>query len=416
MKRHTIFIFILLFLVPEPVQALTPLSDTEMCTVTGRSGVSMVIDDMTIFQSITRLDYIDRDGENYDWYDEDLVGQAGPARIRLMGLAIDGFHVEALSSTGQIGATAPHLDPSQIQDITDIQFRPMTFDIATGLDSVFWNSQTGSRTGLLIGLPSLGIYIEQLKVEGIYLDSINRDVWDNHRSLTQIVMKGTDIAILDGRIGLMAHPGCGIDIGMDDIQVYIKIAELRFNDNDGLWNPINDVYQNLPQIMSPNDRAIPYSISIRDIEFDTLRINSLVFTSIPASGDDTTSPEIHSPGKTDAHAGLREMKNFKRRDIPPLARGFAGCPLQIDIGSGIPTATALDRANGGTKNITGMLVSLPTLEIFTKEISIEGIYVDDPLNDPTLVPVYNEDTSFTQVRIEDSLTAVMSGKLEIFAH
>jgi hypothetical protein len=415
MQRHTIFLYAfltMLFLMSQPAHALLPISDSEMGDTTGCAGVSMVIDDMNIFQSISRLDYIDPDGCDFSWLEPTMVGQAGPARARLMGLDISGLHIEAISPGSQMGVHGPHFDISQSNDLTNLQFKPMTFDVASGLASLFWSSQSDTRAGLLIGLPTLDVYTEQFKLDGIYFDGIDRSGLNNHTSLVKVSMQGADIALLDGSIGLMSHKGSGIDIGMDDIQIYVKIDEMKFTDDDGVWNLINEVYQNIPQVNNPNDRALPYSVAIRDFEIDTLRINSLVFN----VGSNPNIPEVHSPGKTDAHAGLQEMKHFTWSDVPTLSGDMKGRPLQIDIGSGLPTATALARENGSNQTFLGILVSLPTLEMYAKEISIGGIYVCDPQNDTTQIPVLNENTSFMQVHIEDGLTAVLSGKLEIMAH
>lgn len=426
MQKHFGMLFgslLQIIFVSQPASALQPITDSEMGNVTGNAGVSMVIDDMSIYQFINEFTYTDPDGSNYNWYDSDLVGKAGPASIRLNAFNVSGLEINAIDPDRQSGIHPPHFTPSQSQDVSNLQFRPMTLDVATGIASLFWNSTTDSRACMLVGLPTMDIYLTQLSIEGIYADSVNRSGYGDHACFTKINMTGADIALLDGYVGLMNHPGCGIDIGMDDIQIYIKINELRFTDVDGMWNPVNDVYQNTTKLFNPADCAMPFSIAIRDIEIDTLRINSLFFT---PSQDTSYRYVIDSGGEDKPHVIAKNVQNLTPGELkeiatkniknftPSLQNGFYSCPLQIDIGTGMPAATAFDLSNNKSRTIIGICVSLPTLELFAKQMSIGGIYASNPDTSQNQIPVFNNETSYMQVRIDNSLTAIMSGKLEIY--
>jgi hypothetical protein len=453
MQKQIILILIIIFSFSFPARALQPITDKEMNDITGGAGISMVIDDFSIYLPIEKIYFSDRDGQNFNWYDEKYVGPAQGAQLRLEGFELNSLHLETITSDGQMGKNASHFVPAQSSDITDFQFKPMTFDIASNAPSLFWGPTSDSRTGFVIGLPTLNIYVDALNINAIRTKVLHddRSGYNDNMSITKLNISGINIATLDGKIAFMNHGSSGVDIAMDDIQIYMKVDEIRFTDTDGLWNTIEDVYQCIPQLLNPYDKDIPdggnggvaFSIAVRDVEIDTLRINSLYFSSIPASGDTTTTPGISSPGSTSAHIKtsaqetdpFKRLDNFKRQDMPTLSGDLKGRPLQIDIGSNLPTATTL----GISTNTVGIRISLPTQELYAKKIVIGGIYMSDPVTkDPTYTasnsfdnypavsspdtkadiyrPVYNNETSFMQVRMEDSLTAILSGNMEILAH
>ncbi|HOO45994.1 MAG TPA: hypothetical protein PLM29_07185 [Deltaproteobacteria bacterium] len=405
------------FFIPKAVSSMEPVADDELKEITGSSGISMVIDDFDMGLSLASFACTDDDGRDFTLSHGSIVGQAGPARLSLDGIIFSSLHLNAFDPEGvmTIGGELSYFDPGMSQDVIDSSFRGLTLDLASGIAGLFWNAPTDTRTGLLVGLPSLNAFIDEIAIDGIAIHAVSREAWDNHCIFTRLSLEGVNAAILQGHIGFMSHAESGIDIGLDDIQIYLNSDEIRFTDTDGLWNPINDVYENYPTQV-PYDGPLPAGLVLREVEIDTLRINTLVFTSIPP--DDNTVPAIGSPGRIDAHAGLLNMDNFYRTDIPELPGDLQGRPLQVDITTCLPVASAIHQASGGAGGITGIHLALPTLEISGHEALIGGIYFDDPLTSgsPTLPEVINDNTSYMQLRLEESLTAILSGRLEISAH
>ena len=436
----TMSLLLIMFLpvAQQKASALQPVSDHEMSTVTGRSGISMAFDELSITIDIPRFTYTDTDGADYTDL-ESLSGQALAATLRLDNVSLDSATLNSLYRTGAEDLPAHYLqsNPSKwINDTHSTAFRALTIDAAADLSPAFWGEAGIAAAGLCIGLPTLDAYVDTMEIDGFYIDRVEVrpiGIWDSllgvkewfysdyERDFFKLQVVGASIATLGGKIGFMSYDGCGVDIAMDDVQIYSKIDEIRIIDSDGVFNPVDDIYNNRPQIEGDYDGPIPGSIVLKDIEIDTLRINSLVFAEIP--GNDTIPVSLSSPGSVGAYLDYSScMNNYRRSDMGFFqSAGRLYNPLTIDITTGLPATTALHQASGGSGSILGIHLGMPTSEIHVSEMTIGGIHCVDPAGGDhsdigTGYVVYNHDTSLIKVQVLDSVTTILSGSLEVSAH
>lgn len=434
----TMSVFLLMFLpiAQQKASALQPVSDHEMSTVTGKAGISMAFDDLSITIEIPRFTYTDTDGADYSDI-ESLTGQALAATMRLENIYLDNLTLNSIYRTGADDLPDHYVqsNPSKwINDAHSTGFRALTIDAAADLSPAFWGEAGIAAAGLCIGLPTLDAHIDTMSIDGFYFDRVEErpiGFWDTllgvtewefsdfERDMFKLQVVGASTATLGGKIGFMSYDGCGVDIAMDDVQIYSKIDEIRIIDSDGVFNPVDDIYNNRPQIGGTDDGPIPGWIVLKDIEIDTLRINSLAFSAIP--GDDEAPVSLSSPGTMGAYLDYSScMNNYRRSDMgffQSASRLYN--PLTIDITTGLPTTTALHQASGGSGSILGIHIGMPTSEIHVSEMTIGGIHCVDPTGgDHSNIGyvVYNQDTSLIKVQVLDSVTTILSGSLEVSAH
>jgi hypothetical protein len=164
----------------------------------------------------------------------------------------------------------------------------------------------------------------------------------------------------------------GVSIAVDNVQLYQSIGKLSYTDTDG--------------------------IPTAGINGGTLAIHNLVqMTKINAITDGTDRGGILA---NDYNA--------------ILGNGFYTGPfvaqaLSIDVVDALPILSAGVSYNmGGAANIAGVLIGLPTVEI-VQSISPFDIVVEASGS-------ANDGASFGQLAIENQVTAILSGTLEIAPH
>ncbi|MFY9399388.1 MAG: hypothetical protein WAR22_13595 [Desulfomonilia bacterium] len=416
--------------------AMQPVSDEEMNMVTGMAGISMSFDDLCITIEIPRFTYTDIDGENYSDL-EPLAGQALAATMRLANINLDSLTLNSIYRTGADDLPDHYIqsNPSKwINDSHIAEFRALTIDAAADLSPAFWGNRGVAAAGLCIGLPTMDAYIDTFVIDGFYIDRVETrpiGIWDtllgvkewfysdHERDFFKLQVHGASITTLGGKIGFLSYDGCGADIAMDDVQLYAKIDEIRIIDSDGVFNPVDDIYNNRPQIGGTDDGPIAGWIVLKDIEIDTLRINSLAFSEMPAN--DETPVSLFSPGTMGAYLNYSScMNNYRRSDMGFFqSAGRLYNPLTIDITTGLPITTALHRASGGNGSILGIHIGMPTSELHVSEMTVGGIHCMDANGgnyENIGYVVYNHDTSLIKVQVKDSVTTTLSGSFEVSAH
>ncbi|GEM_PF-2319710 len=413
--------------------ALNPLSDEGMSTVTSQAGININIDNYGNYLNFEHIAYVDKDGEDFtEDFGEDTVGVAGPAKLNLDDIRVDILRVNTIVPGQTTGSDHSRFSLEDSSSVDNFTHSPLSIDVTSRLPGLSVNKQ---RPGILIGLPTVNIYMDTFDIKAINIKTLERDAWNDREEertiyedssimegipcretfcFGRLTLHGVSYSVLDGYMEL-APPtsGSGIEILTDDVILHTHIDRINYIDRDGMWNSLIDVYDNY-LLDDTEDSAHPAILSIRDVEIDALRINSLAFSSIPS--DPEESPEITSPGKHGVQY-LDNMDNFTAGDIPTRTKKLGTQALRIDLSSKLPMATKMHPDN---KEIAGAAITLPSMEMYADKISIGGIYFDDPAypenQDPDSQDVINDNTSYMNVVIEDFESANLSGKLELYPH
>jgi hypothetical protein len=171
----------------------------------------------------------------------------------------------------------------------------------------------------------------------------------------------------------------GVSIAVDNVQLYQSIGKLSYTDTDG--------------------------IPTAGINGGTLSISNLVqMTKINAIVDDTDRG-----GQLANAYGAILTNGF----YSPLGNASGGAhraaALSIDVVEALPTLSAgMTNNMGAAVSIAGVLIGLPTVEI-VQSISPFDIVVE-------AAGAANSGASFGQLAIENQVTAILSGTLEIAPH
>ncbi|MCF8036401.1 MAG: hypothetical protein K9K62_05990 [Desulfobacteraceae bacterium] len=172
MKKATI-IALCMLLVPAVAMAMQPISESQMDTVTGQSGVSIVLDDIQIYQHM---------GTQETWYEDTSSDGASvgfvystPAYSMIYVNAIEGAAdgtsaPSSIAGTGIQGQYAPddssnsYYDFSAATDTTDgITASALTINVSDSLSaSTAINGGNGNEVaGVSIGLPTVEVYFAE---------------------------------------------------------------------------------------------------------------------------------------------------------------------------------------------------------------------------------------------------------------
>ena len=165
-------IAIVLMMVPFSAFSMEMISDADMDDVTGQAGVTIALDNITIYQRIDGLSYTDTDGAAY-------VGAANAGTIG----------IDQIEQTITLKAIGGSVDPSTY-GITAADCRPLTIDVAAG---------TAIGTAIIIGLPTLEITVSEFSFNP-YLSDGTTDV-----SFGTVTVGQQTIAILGGVVEIAAH-------------------------------------------------------------------------------------------------------------------------------------------------------------------------------------------------------------------
>jgi hypothetical protein len=153
-------IFLALMMVPFSAFAMDVISDSEMEAVTGQTGVSISVIDMSL----------DLDVMNFSWSDSDcgtlIVSTVpvayGPGYFNAFDIEMDNIYITMNAEAA--GATQ-----------AGIQYAAHTFtiDIISGSTNAAENPfcVTRGMTGVIMGMPDMYIALQEFQIGGLYLDS-----------------------------------------------------------------------------------------------------------------------------------------------------------------------------------------------------------------------------------------------------
>jgi len=186
-----IYLFLIIIIFPLCVSAMVPMSDNEMSTVTGQTGISIIIPDIDFGVTMTRLSLTDKDG---------LSGYPNPAYLVIDNIDHATFGNFNIGTKMAMGDTVAHkigVDPATIYGSG---FQSLDIDVGTD----------GSGSFINIELPKMQLYTGDF-------DDVHIRVADNQNG-----DYGTDL-------GYLSLPG----LYFEGIGGNIKI---RPEDIDGLGN------------------------------------------------------------------------------------------------------------------------------------------------------------------------------------
>ncbi|MFZ2634114.1 MAG: DUF6160 family protein [Desulfosalsimonadaceae bacterium] len=248
-----------LIIIPCSAFGLEMLNDNAMDQVTGQSGVSIAVDDVQLFINIDKMAYIDCDGFNSNNLDAGTCTGAGGA-IGLNNFQIDVLNVNAIVSsttaddqgtqtTGNVGsmplystvcgmiplfydygtasAQGCYLNGTNnnkgLNNFTSISptggfiAKSLTIDVTEALPALtagFQNNNTGTVSnltvgGVLIGIPTLEIYIDSMSMTPFYTGEINgrtsSTAANNNKDYGTIELQGITFTTLSGWLEIAPH-------------------------------------------------------------------------------------------------------------------------------------------------------------------------------------------------------------------
>jgi hypothetical protein len=155
---------ITLLLVPLPATALNTLSDSELESVSGQTGVDIYVIDVSL----------DLDLMNVSWSDSDC----GTLIISTVPVAytpgyINVFDIEMRNVYITMDTGASGIASDSCGTFVQYSSHPLTIDVITGSTNPRENPfcTLRGKTGVVMGLPDLYLAVQELDIGGIYLDS-----------------------------------------------------------------------------------------------------------------------------------------------------------------------------------------------------------------------------------------------------
>ena len=236
-----------LMLIPCTAFGLQMLDDNAMDQITGQDGVSIAIDDVQLFIDIEKLAWVDCDGFEFADFGGGINGtcSGSGAMVSLNNFQIDVLNVNAIVTTDtngtganqnlistQCGAIDLFYDYSSsaplggcitwttghtegLDNLTNrFRAQALTIDVTDDLPalSAGLNNNLPSMSGalkvagVLIGLPTMEIYIQEMYLD-ITIDDLNNEatVANNHDRFGQVLMDGVTVSVLSGWVEIAPH-------------------------------------------------------------------------------------------------------------------------------------------------------------------------------------------------------------------
>ncbi|GAB6161619.1 hypothetical protein JCM12298_07780 [Desulfothermus naphthae] len=418
-KRKFIFYLCVccLLLCPYVCNSLTVLKDKDLDQIIATQGISpgvnLAIDDVVIYYFTDYLIYHDDDGEDYSNYDH-LAGKAYGAEIILDDVSINGGRIDAVIPQKIIGRDAHfHLSDSGYINSSSFIYKPFSIDVSEELPRLFWKAQDVNYGGVFIGMPTLDFYIKQFDIANIYTHSTTRSSWNDFFSMGVMQIKDLDIVSLEGIMVII--PGVSnsssINIALDDVKLFVGMKELVYEDTEGLYNPVNDEYDNFYSDIS-HSASIPHPARLifNDLTFDMISVNSIVIDK-----NSENQLEISSPGDNISSSLIETIRNLQSSTVPQSIIQQGGSAFSINLTSYLSTTTKIYNSQGISGSAAGLFINLPTIEIYCNHVVLGGIEVDDPLypEDPSDLLVLNDRASFGSMEATDVAIGIFSGYVEV---
>jgi len=242
MKKLALILAIMM-IIPGTAFGMQMLNNQSMDQITGQSGVSIAFDDVQMFINIDKLAWVDCDGFTMASHSGGLNGtcSGSGAMVSMNNFQIDVLNVNAIVATsgaanglkstscGNINlfytyaSTAPlggcvQWTTGHTQGLDNMQGRfhaqALTIDVTDKLPALTEGlnnnipSMSGALkvAGVLIGLPTMEIYINEMYLD-ITIDDLNNEttVANNGDSYGHVLMDGIDVAFLSGWMEIAPH-------------------------------------------------------------------------------------------------------------------------------------------------------------------------------------------------------------------
>jgi len=222
----------------------------------------------------------------------------------------------------------------------------------------------------------------------------------------------------------------GVSIAFDDVQMFLNIEKLAWIDCDGLTS--TSVFISSNQVGTCSGAA--GAIGLNNFQMDVININAIISSTVD-DGDgtqtsDTTAMQLYSTncgqiplfydyGQTsigDCYLNDASATNTDGLDhyYDDGAVGFQSRLLSIDVTDAMPAITAGINSNGSTVSLGGVVIGIPTMEIYIQSMSLTPFYTGD-VNGLTSTAINNNKT-FGTIYLEGITFTTLSGWLEIGPH
>jgi len=252
-----------LLVIPCAAFGLEMMNDNAMDQVTGQSGVSIAVDDIQLFINIEKMAYIDCDG----FYSLNL--DAGTCTGSAGAVALNNFQIDVLNVNAIISSTAT--DDQGVQSFGNAGSMPL-YSTVCGMIPLFYDYGTASGTGCYLGSNAAGAmanndglnnYISISSAGGFIAKALTIDVTDDLPALTAGWQNNHGGALTVG----------GVLIGLPTVEIYINhMTMMPVYDGDVNGAPstaINDD-TNLTAIALTGSAANFGTIELQGITFSVL--------------------------------------------------------------------------------------------------------------------------------------------------
>ena len=410
MKNFCIVILILIFM-GDNVFGMNRLSDNELSGVYAKSGINIVIDDVTIAQRFGSLSYNDLDGglNPYNLPTLDIISNSKGAKISLNNFKFDVLHINQLLPNDTAGEIDAHFNTSMSEIIQSFDASGLTIDVVDELPilSIGYNymfgakyglplpepgSETYNKCGIVFGVPTLDIFADEIQVEQITIDNLERNSINNKESFFSLNIKNMDIALFGGYFEITSHQECGLDIALDDNVIYMNFDRISISDPEGT--------------KENNFSDGGTSLSLGNVTIDTLKLNALTHTDFSILNLLLGNIHIQSPGTYNAH--LQNLDNYKMVVLLDILKSYHAQPLLINVTRQLPGITELYKSAGIQGSFAGIFVAAPTVEIYMDNFKIDKITINDSSNIAA-----NNGASFFGTNIKGIEIAELAGYVEI---
>lgn len=226
----------------------------------------------------------------------------------------------------------------------------------------------------------------------------------------------------------------GVTIGLDDIQLFLNIDKLAWVDCDGFTT--FDSYGSCT--------GLPGAVGIGNFQLDVININGITSASAGPSGSNSIDlwslscgdiPLFYDYGTSSGggchlYSATMSTQNKGLNNYSTLnslqATGFEPRALTIDATAELPALTEGIQWKYGTLptatfSVGGVLIGIPTVEIYLNELSMTPIF-DDDVNGLVTTAINDDDlgvlpaANFGTIVMQGVTFTTLSGWLEIAPH
>lgn len=218
----------------------------------------------------------------------------------------------------------------------------------------------------------------------------------------------------------------GVSIAVDDVQLFINIEKLAWIDCDGINSSAGSC---------TGDPSDPGAIGLNNFQIDVLNVNAIVDgTSTTAAGgatvwqlDSTACGQINlfynyaNTASAGCYLGSgTATQTLGLNNYTGIGTGgdFKARALTIDATDKLPALTEGFQANTGSSlDVGGVLIGIPTLEVYIQSMSLTPIYDGDISGSPSNASNDNDHgADFGTIEMQGITFTTLSGWIEIAPH